>query len=414
MTSKDNNLFYGKAYATGRMSLKGPQDDLVLDGVLKSAKGTVFCIPLSEGDAGDENGIINFTNKDTTIKSVVAQKQSAILGLGINLNITVTPDAEIQLVFDEAMDDKIVGTGKGTLQMDLNKQGVFNIYGEVAIENGDYKFTAVDVFTRKFVLKKGGTITWTGDPLQARMNIQGIYKVRSADVGKLLIASDSTRKLVPVECILNLKGNLTSPEIGFDLNFPDNNTLLGNNASALESSLRRLRNEPDLMQQQVVSLMLFGTFVPMQGVNQQLNPDISSEINNTLSSLISAQANNILAKVAPGFNVSTDYKLANANTGAQAQAYVSASKRFLNDKFEVRASVDVLNAGTNNITGQYDLRLDGNLKVIGFNRSAKSVLNTGYTQNVTTQGIGLYYRKEFDKFNELFKRKQKKMVIPNN
>jgi hypothetical protein len=413
-TSKDNNLFYGKAYATGRMSLKGPQDDLVLDGVLKSAKGTVFCIPLSEGDAGDENGIINFTNKDTTIKSVVAQKQSAILGLGINLNITVTPDAEIQLVFDEAMDDKIVGTGKGTLQMDLNKQGVFNIYGEVAIENGDYKFTAVDVFTRKFVLKKGGTITWTGDPLQARMNIQGIYKVRSADVGKLLIASDSTRKLVPVECILNLKGNLTSPEIGFDLNFPDNNTLLGNNASALESSLRRLRNEPDLMQQQVVSLMLFGTFVPMQGVNQQLNPDISSEINNTLSSLISAQANNILAKVAPGFNVSTDYKLANANTGAQAQAYVSASKRFLNDKFEVRASVDVLNAGTNNITGQYDLRLDGNLKVIGFNRSAKSVLNTGYTQNVTTQGIGLYYRKEFDKFNELFKRKQKKMVIPNN
>ncbi len=413
-TSKDNTLFYGKAYATGKLSITGPQDDLMLEATLKSTKGTVFNIPLSESQDEDGDALLNFVNKDTTLKSVNMQDKSSLIGFRMNMFVTITPDAQIQLVFDETQDDKIIGTGQGALQMELTKQGNFNIYGDVTIEDGEYKFTAIDIFTRKFTLKRGGSIIWTGDPLQAKMNIQGLYKIRSADVSKLLPSSDSTRKLVAVECLLNLKGYLTAPEIGFDLNFPDNNNaLLGNNASALENTLRRLRNEPDLMQQQVVSLMLFNTFVSMQGVTQQ-NPDIASEINNTLSSLISAQTNSILGKVAPGLNVSTDYRLPDEKAGAGAQAYFSASKRFLNDKFELRASIDMLNTGTSNITGQYNLRPDGNLKLIGFNRSAKSVINTGYTQNVNSQGVGLYYRKEFDSFSELLRKKQKQIIIPNN
>ena len=211
-TSKDNTLFYGKAFATGRMSLKGPQNDLVLDATVKSGKGTIFSIPLSEDDGTAGNDLIHFISTDTLVKTVAVKKSSKILGLGINMFVTVTPDAEIQLVFDELQDDKIVGTGKGTLKMELTKQGVFSMFGEVAIENGDYKFTAVDVFTRKFLLKKGGTITWTGDPLQARMNIQGIYKVRNTSIADLVTTATDAEKSalqsqrVPVECVLNLRG----------------------------------------------------------------------------------------------------------------------------------------------------------------------------------------------------------------
>lgn len=427
-TSKDNTLFYGKAYATGNMSLKGPQNDLFLEANVKSAKGTVFCIPISEDDGTDGKNLVHFIDTDTLVKSVAIKKSSTLLGLGINMLVTVTPDAEIQLVFDELQDDKIVGTGRGTLKMELTKQGVFNMFGEVAIENGEYKFTAVDVFTRRFQLKKGGTITWTGDPLQARMNIQGIYKVRNTSVADIVTTTTQSerdalqRQRVPVECVLNLKGNLLNPDIAFDLNFPDNNALLGNNASSLENSLRRLRAEPELMQQQVVSLMLFGRFAPSTGLAPASNnQNINTGLNNTVSDLISAQASNLISKVIPGFDVSADFQTANSES-QRTRTILTASKKLFNERLEIQTSfsLDGQAIGNSNIMGQYNITPDGNLKFRAYNRSSTNggIYTNGqtgstYNQNIITQGIGLYYRKEFDNFNELFRRKNAKMVVPN-
>ncbi len=410
-TSRDNSLFYGTAYASGGVSITGPLSDLYLQATLKSTKGTIFNIPLSDSEDDDGNDLLNFINKDSTLKSVNNDAQSLLLGVGISMNVTVTPDAEIQLVFDENKDDKIVGTGKGILQMDLTKQGIFSMYGQVTIEDGEYKFTAIDVFTRKFILKKGGTITWTGDPFQARMNLQGVYKVKNASLSNILPSLTANQpanlQRVPVDCILNLKGNLLTPEIGFDIILPDYNNLTGSNASVLESYLRRLRAEPDLMQQQVVSLMLFGQFVAVNPT--EYNKEyFNNSINNTMSDLISAQATNLLS-VIPGISVSADYQY---TTSLQQQAILSASKKFLNQRFELKTSVDVINWSANNsVIGQYDLNSEGNLKLRGFNRTA---FNPLYNKNINSQGIGLYYRKEFDTFSELFRKKNKQIVVPDN
>lgn len=421
-TSKDNTLFYGKAYATGRMSLKGLQGDLMLDANLKSAKGTVFCIPVSEGGDADGNGLINFVSTDTLVKTINVKKNSKLLGLGISMFVTVTPDAEIQIVFDEMQEDKIIGSGRGTLKMELTKQGTFSIFGEVTIEDGEYKFTAMDVFTRKFLLQKGGTITWIGDPLQARMNIQGIYKVRRTPITPIVPEADPTNQ-VPVECVLNLKGNLLNPEIGFDLNFPDNNALIGTSASSLENGLRRLRAEPELMQQQVVSLMLFGRFAPTTGLATATgNSNINSGINNTVSDLISAQASNLISKVIPGFDLSADIQTANGNDVQKSRTIVTASKKLFNERLEFQTTISLDGGqafGNSNIMGQYNITRDGNLKFRAYNRSSSSSgiysgtqTATTYNQSIITQGVGLYYRKEFDKFNELFKRKTAKIVVP--
>lgn len=420
-TSRDNTLFYGKAFVTGRMSLKGRQGDLMLDANLKSTKGTVFSIPLSEGGDDDGNGLINFVSTDTLVKTINVKKASKLLGLGISMFVTVTPDAEIQIVFDEVQDDKIIGSGRGTLKMELTKQGLFSIFGEVAIESGEYKFTAMDVFTRKFLLKKGGTITWLGDPLQARMNIQGIYKVRSTSIAPIVPDAPTTTR-VPVECVLNLKGNLLNPNIAFDLSFPDNNALIGTSASSLENSLSRLRAEPELMQQQVVSLMLFGRFANSTGLAAAGgNSDINAGINNTVSDLISAQANTLISKVLPGFDVSADIQTAEGGSDKSRTTF-TATQKLLGERLELQTSFSLdgtQSSGNSNVMGQYNITRDGNLKFRAYNRTSSasaiySGTQTGLStnQNIVTQGIGLYYRKEFDKFNELFKRKNAKVVVP--
>jgi hypothetical protein len=419
-TAKDNSLFYGKAFATGRMSLSGPQGDLVLDANLKSAKGTVFCIPLNESGDEDGDGLLNFVDKDTSVKNI-RLKKSSLIGFGMNMFVTITPDAQIQLVFDEAKNDKIVGTGKGTLKMELTKEGTFNMFGGVTIEDGEYKFTAVDVFTRKFTLKRGGTINWTGDPLQATMNIEGVYKVKRTSLADIVTTATDEQKAqlrqqpVPVECLLYLRGKLLNPDISFDINLPENTGALGSNASAIENSLRKLRSEPELMQQQVVSLMLFGRFAPTAGLGQAANSNytINSELNNTVSDLISAQASNLISKIIPGFEVSADFQ-GSANPSEKGRTIITGSQKFFKERFEVQGSVDVQGTGYNNITGQYRITPDGNLKVIGFNRnSSNSTDPLRYNKNVNTQGFGFYYRREFDKMSDFFRKKNKKVAAPN-
>jgi len=410
-TSYDNNLFYGKAFATGKISLKGPIDNLLLDGNIKSTKGTVFSIPLSDSETETNESLIHYVNKDTLVKSLGNRKSSQLVGFSMKMLVTVTPDAEILLVFDEAQDDKIMGSGKGTLEMELTKDGLFNIFGEVKIESGEYKFTAIDIFTRKFNLKKGGTITWTGDPLQANLNMQGVYRVRNTSVAPILTTATqadiaiAANQRIPVECLLNLNGNLLSPVISFDINFPDLTGNLGSdNVRTLENSLRRLRTEPEQMQQQVVSLMLFGTFSPVAGLAAPSpNQSVNAEFNNTLSDILSAQASNIIAKLIPGFNVTADFQ-----TAAQTQSprtIITASKKLFNERLEILGSFDALDvSNNNNIMGQYDITAGGDLKIRAYNRTA---LNLIYNKPATTQGLGLYYRLEFEAFNQILKQKNK-------
>lgn len=417
-TSKDNSLYYGTAYASGNLGIKGPISDLVLDAVLKSTKGTKFSIPLSDSDDPDGDQLLNFVNKDTLEKSIDIRSKSSLIGFSMNMLVTITPDVDIELVFSEAKDDKIKGNGRGTLKMELNKSGAFTMFGNINIDEGEYRFTAVDIFTRKFLLRKGSTISWTGDPLQARMNIQGIYRVRNTSVADILTSvtpaelEQARLQRTPVDCILNLTGNLLSPTIGFDLDFPDASSNIGsNNFRALENSLRRLRNEPELMQEQVVSLLLFGKFSP-QNIAQSANAQgISSSINNSLSELISAQASNIISRIIPGFDVSADFQT--GSQSSRSQAVITASKRFFNERLEIKGSFDAMDAASNNnIMGQYSLTNDGSIKLRGYNRTSNT--NPIYTKNITTQGVGLYYRKEFDRFIDIFKKTKTDIPLPSN
>ncbi|MCU0442702.1 MAG: translocation/assembly module TamB [Bacteroidia bacterium] len=417
-TSRDNSLYYGTAYASGQLAIKGSTSNLVLDAVLKSAKGTKFSIPLSDSDDPDGDQLLNFVNKDTLEKSIDIKGKSSLIGFSMNMLVTITPDADIELVFSEAKDDKIKGNGRGTLKMELNKNGTFSMFGDLNIDDGEYRFTAVDIFTRKFILRKGSTISWTGDPLQARMNIQGVYRVRNTSVADILTSvtpaelEQARLQRTPVDCILNLTGNLLNPTIDFDLNFPDASSNIGsNNFRALENSVRRLRSEPELMQEQVVSLLLFGKFSP-QNIAQSANAQgFNNSLNNSLSELISAQAGNIISRIIPGFDVSADFQTGSASS--RSQAVITASKRFFNERLEIKGSFDAMDAASNNnIMGQYSLTNDGSIKIRGYNRTSNT--NPIYNKNITTQGVGLYYRKEFDRFVDIFQKTKTEIPLPAN
>lgn len=400
--AKDNDLFYGTAYVDGSMTVVGPFSDLIMDANFTGQRNTVINIPISDGMDAGADGLLHFVSRDTVQRSTDLSRSGSISGFTINCMLHVTKDAEINIVFDEQQGDKIRGRGHGDLKLELTRSGHFNMYGEVEIEDGDYRFTALNLFTKKFTLRKGGTITWTGDPLAGQMNITGVYSLRTS-VGDIVSVAEKdavTEQRIPVECLLYLRGNLLNPDIRFDMNLYDLNGSLSNNAvSEVQNLLRVWRNDNELMTQQVVSLMLFGRFTPTNIQNQAGATSLTAGVNNTLSGFVSAQATNFIQQIIPGLDVNVDYHT--GNESVRGRTILSASKRIFDNRLELQANVDPINT-YQNFSTQYNLTRDGNLKAKAFSRAQADPI---FNRNINTQGIGLYYRKEFDKFSDLFTRR---------
>ena len=52
--------------------------------------------------------------------------------------------------------------------------------GDYTIVDGNYLFSMQNIITKRFGMDKGSTITWTGNPTDARLNISAVYKLRAA------------------------------------------------------------------------------------------------------------------------------------------------------------------------------------------------------------------------------------------
>lgn len=408
-TAKDNTIFYGTAFGSGSVNVSGAFHDILLETDLTTEKGTSIFIPLiSESETGDGN-FINFINKDTALK-VYLEKTTQPLGFELNCNIHATPDANFELILDERTGDRIKGRGKGTVNLELTKQGAFNMYGQVVVEDGEYGFTAANIFKKKFILLSGGTLSWNGDPMQTQMDIQGMYYLRKVSISELVSStttstnSGTSDSKVPVECLLYVNGNLSSPEIKFDLNFPDLQSSVGtNNFTEIQNVVRTLRSEPDMMNQQVMSLMLFGKFVPLTGNNSNSTNAFNSGYATTLSGILTSQANSLFGNIIPGLDFNLDYQ--NATDITKSRTIFSASKKFYNNRLEVQTSYDPQFANTANISTQYSISKDGNLKIKAYSKNTNDPI---YGTYAITQGVGLYYRKEFDTFLELFNKNKAK------
>ena len=156
-------------------------------------------------------------------------KPQAIEGnsMDIDMTLNVRPNADFQLVIDPTVGDIIKGRGEGTLNLHINpRSNVFEMYGDYTITEGSYLFTLQNIINKRFIIENGSTIQWTGEPLDARLNINAVYKLKTS-LQPLIGTSVSSgggdmnlNRAVPVECIINLSDRLTHPTVTFDVKVP--------------------------------------------------------------------------------------------------------------------------------------------------------------------------------------------------
>lgn len=128
---------------------------------------------------------------------------------------------------------------------------------------------------KPFEVIRGGTIRWTGDPVNATMDIQAVYKSRTSlrpfVVEYLGLASSQlssqANQRQDVDVILKLGGTLYNPAVTFNLAFPN---LVGDLATLADSKLRLLQNNELELNSQVFGLIMFNNFLPSNRVSDVL------------------------------------------------------------------------------------------------------------------------------------------------
>jgi hypothetical protein len=408
-TEADNPDYYGTAFVSGPAKLSGTIDNLNIEANVKTEKVfdrrtnrthyTNFFVPLESTQEVAQSNFIRFVKKDS-----VNQKTSYkvdLNGLSLNFNLEVTPDANVQMIFDQKVGDVIKAKGSGNIQMNITSLGKFSMYGDYSVESGEYLFTLKNLINKKFKIDKGGTINWSGDPKDASINMKAVYLVRASL--RPVVQSDTTGRRYPVSCVMSLTGSLLQPSINFDIELPtvDETT---------QQEVKRNINNEQEVNRQVLALLVLNNFVPPVGLDAQSSGTAAGLT--TTSELLSNQLSNWLSQISSDFDLRVKYRPGDVVNRDEME--LALSTQVLNDRLTVDGTVmsgGTNQKSTNNVVGdlnvEYKLTKNGKLRLKAYNKTNdNTVLNA---DSPYSQGMGIAYKEEFDTLDELMKRYKEKI-----
>ena len=287
------------------------------------------------------------------------------------------------------------------------------MYSKYAITEGTYNFSLQDLILRDFTIKPGSSIAFNGDPYQAILNITAAYRVNTnlSDLDKSFSTDkDLNRTNVPVDALLNVTGDLQHPEIKFDIALP---TL----TSDVERKVKSIISTDDMMSRQIIYLLALQRFYTPEYMGSGSNG--SAELASVASSTISSQLSNMLGQLTDKVTLSPSFR-SDRGDFSDMEVDVSLSSKLLNNRLLINGNFGYRDKSTSQTTfiGDFDieylLNKNGNLRLKAYNH-----VNDQYyylKSALTTQGIGIIYRRDFDNPFTFLKRRKKKSkdVIKSN
>lgn len=403
------SLYYGTAFFGGQASIKGPTDKLVINVVGKTNKGTHFVMPLSDVKTAETSQLIRFIDENEDLEKEEVRRayiSEKLKGLSMNFNLDVTKDAIFEMVVDKSSGSNLSGIGTGNLQIQLDTKDKFDMYGDFLVDKGTYDFKYGGIINKPFTVRKGGTISWSGDPLTAEMNIEAIHRV-SANPKTLLENISSSRKM-PIDLITRFTGELFNSDIEFDIEIPNSSSTV---ASELEF---KINNDKTV---QFISLLVTGSFYNEGNLGSNGN----TALYGTGADLLASAFDNIFNDADSKFKVTPVYTVGDRNTVESldiddqlslAVDYQVSDRVLVNGNFGMPVGADTKATVIGEVTVEFLLNESGTLRSSVFNRQ-NDIQYSDQDEEGYTQGIGLTYQIDFENGGELLEKlslKKKKVT----
>ncbi len=391
-TYDDETIFYGDAVASGSLTMTGANSSPEIKIDASTNKGTELTLAYSDQSEIAEETFIRFKvpKKDTVVvEKIFDDEPIPSSELEIDLNLKVNPSSIVTFNVDESV---LTGRGSGDLNFKFNSNLDFDLYGNYIVEKADYMFafTTGLVEAKKFDIEKGGKVIWNGDPMKGEMDIKAQYN------SSLPSLDPEETQNKDVYSVINLKGQLLQPEVIFDIEIP-------NSTDVEQVKLRELTNSEEKLAKQFLSILIMNSFyVEDQGITENLN----NQLVNSTAGLLTSQLNKWLNETQDEFDMGIRI---NPGTGGELNSQeveFFLSKNLLDDRLRLNGNVGTpIGFNTSRVKGnfelEYDIKKDGKLKLTVFSRSGETTTDQD-VQN--TQGIGLFYRLEYNSLFNFFKK----------
>ena len=398
-TEKDNPLYFGRAYGTGTFRFKGPTNKMYIGIDAKTEKGTIFNLPLNSSETVSSKDFITFVSKDTANN---VKKQTRFDGLTMSLKLNVDANSTANIFTSLG---NLSGRGYSkNLTLNINSLGDFEMSGDYIIESGSFDFTAQEVINKKFSIRQGGTIRWTGNPSSAQINLKAIYSLRASltdlysAANRKVTGNQEARVLTEVE--MGLTGLLQKPDIKLDIFFPSN--------PSIKEEMQSYFNDDNNRNLQALSLIIRRSFAPGTG-QEDLGKQLTSGVTSTATELLFNQFNNVLS------SLNLDFVDINIRSLSEA----NASFRFFQDRVVLNAGIvdkrstsdlSPIGFSNNNVGGEVEvlalIRKDGTLvgKLANKPPTLQNSFRTGVNQTTNVTSLGLIYTQQFDSFREFVRK----------
>lgn len=413
--------FYGKVYATGTAILYGNVDALTVDAAVTTNRNTNFVYSIAPTASAASSQFINFVDKTPSrnyqdsipwvSEFELAQKreqngEDSELDVRLNIQIDATPDATIRIIMDPVSGDYISGRGNGNIRTEYYNKGDVKMFGNYNITQGIYKFSLQEVIRKDFLIKEGSNIIFNGNPYDANMNVQAIYTVNTVSLIDLvpaeMLAQLNVRPNVRVNSVMNLSGSLDNPDIRLAIELP-------NERDEVQALVRNYINTEEDINMQVLYLLAIGKFYTPDYLNLTQNSNMMSS---ALSSTLSGQFNNMLSQILNNNNWNFGTNLSTGDRGwtdVEIEGILSAqllnNRLLINGNFGYRDNPFANTNFVGDFEAEWLLNRSGDIRLRAYNKTNdKYYIRT----NLTTQGVGILFKKDFDNWNDLFFWKRKK------
>jgi hypothetical protein len=414
-----------------------------VDGKVTVNDGTAltFVVPQPEPGITTREGIVEFVDmsnpaSDTLFKQYDSLNTASVLGMDIALNIEVKKEAIFNIIVDAANGDFINAQGEALLTAGIDPSGKITLTGNYTLESGAYQLS-FNFLKRRFEINKGSTITWTGEPTAAQLNVTAVYVANTApiDLVQNQISSSTAAikntymQKLPFEVHLNLTGELMKPTVAFDILLPeDKNYGVSNDiVTTVQYRLSQLRQDQGETNKQVFSLLLLNRFVgenPFASAGGGFS--VASYARQSASKLLTEQLNHLAAGLINGVDVNFDVtSTEDYTTGSmrnRTDLNVQVSKRLLSDRlkisvgnnFELEGPQNSSQQGTNiagNVAVDYQISRDGRYLIRFFRRNSYEGQVDGY---VIETGLSFMISVDYNQFKEILHRRKQKVTSNGN
>lgn len=418
-TSKDNDLFYGRIFASGSATIAGSKGGVKMDIVATTEGDSEFYMPLSGQSNAKTADFVTFVTPeqiDTTDylvrKKLLFQqqgrkKEAAGSTMDITMALNVQDNTAFQLVIDPTVGSALKGRGNGMLNLHINPgNGIFNMYGDYTLIEGSFLFSLQNIITKKFIIESGSMIQWTGEPVDARLDINAVYKLKTSLqplLNTVTASSDDDQsgsrisdRSVPVDCKIHIGGRLSNPQLDFSVVVPVTDI-------ETQAAVASVLNTQEAQAQQFISLVALGTFSNSGSANIGASSGVATGLE-----MLTNQLTNWFST--DDYRIILNYRAGSEMTGDEVD--FGFSTNLINNRLLVEVEgnyiIDNKQAVNNNVSNfmgeahvTWLIDKSGNLRLKAF---TQTIDRFDENQGLQETGLGISYKEDFNNFKDLKQR----------